>query len=210
MSKDTPQYRIPPQETADQIWDAFVKQWGPSCWYCGQDTLPDRRTLQLDHVAPKEPDGSNDDCWNRALACPPCNSDKSNKLTPQQTIEKARAAGRIPTNARMQEQLDTFHRRTTWAKTRWQLEIKPNHPPKTYPPRQHPRQIQPPQNNQQIPSPKTQNPLPLRNKSPTPTQQIPYPYNQQIPSPSGGGLGWGRPPTSAENPIHPEPVPHSS
>ena len=128
---NTPQYRIPPQETADQIWDAFVKEWGHACWYCGQDTPADRRTLQLDHIAPKEPDGSNDDCWNRALACSPCNSDKSNKLTPQQTIEKARAAGRIPTDARMNEQFDTFRRRTAWAKTRWQLEIKPDRPPQT-------------------------------------------------------------------------------
>lgn len=122
---DTPQYRIQPQETAQQIWDAFTKEWGHSCWYCGQDTAPDRRILQLDHVDPKEPDGSNDDCWNRALACSPCNSDKGNKLTPRQTIEKARAEGRIATDARMQEQFDAFRRRIAWAKTRWELEIKP-------------------------------------------------------------------------------------
>ena len=111
-------FRRKPKETSRQIWDAFVEEWGTECWYCGTPMANDRRVLQLDHVDPR--DGTNDDCWNRALACSPCNSDKRNALTPEQTIEKALEAGRIDTPARKNEQLDRFKVRMDWAKDRWE------------------------------------------------------------------------------------------
>ena len=114
-----PRYRVQPEETADQIWEAFVQEWGTSCWYCGEDKNRDRRELQLDHIEPKALDGSNDDCWNRALACSPCNSDKSNRLTPEETIRQAREAGRIATDRLMTEQIARFSDREAWAKKRW-------------------------------------------------------------------------------------------
>ena len=107
-------------ETSQQIWRAFVDEWGAECWYCGTPMAEDRRVLQLDHVLPSERDGTNDDCWNRALACSPCNSDKRNALTPEQTIEKALEAGRIDTPARRDEQLSRFKARMDWAKDRWE------------------------------------------------------------------------------------------
>ena len=122
---DEPKYRVRAAETSGEIWDAFVAEWGTGCWYCGQVKGQDRRELQLDHVEPKASDGSNDDCWNRALACSPCNSDKGNRLTPRQTIERARVEGRIATDALMEEQVMAFGRRMAWARTRWEIEIKP-------------------------------------------------------------------------------------
>ena len=107
-------------ETSDQIWEAFVSAWDAFCWYCGTAKPKDRRELHLDHVEPNAQDGSNDDCWNRALACAPCNSDKGNRLTPQETIEKAYEAGRIGTPQRRDEMIDLFNKRQQWAKERYE------------------------------------------------------------------------------------------
>ena len=118
-------YKLRPYETHQQIWQAFVDTWGPRCWYCGRETRADRRELHLDHVESNARDGSNDDCWNRALACAPCNSDKADRLSPQETINKARQEGRIATPHLAQEQSQTFARRMEWAAERWQA-IKPH------------------------------------------------------------------------------------
>ena len=115
-----PQYKVRPYETDQQIWDAFVDQYGTSCWYCGAETRRDRRELHLDHIEPNKRDGTNNDCWNRALACSPCNSDKSNKLTPAETIAFALKQGRISTLARSKEVKATFAARRQWAKDRWE------------------------------------------------------------------------------------------
>ena len=90
--------------------------------------MNDRRELQLDHVEPNAHDGTNDDCWNRALACVACNSYKRHTLTPAQTIEDAHSAGRIATPARMREIKDTFASRRRWAKERWER-IRPKKTP---------------------------------------------------------------------------------
>ena len=111
-------FRVKAVETSQQIWDAFVAEWGTECWYCGTPMANDRRVLQLDHVEPRG--GTNDDCWNRALACSPCNSDKGNALTHEKTIEKALESGRIDTPARRDEQLGRFKARMDWAKDRWE------------------------------------------------------------------------------------------
>ena len=113
-------FRQKPKETSQQIWEAFVTEWGTECWYCGTEKARDRRELQLDHVEPSERDGTNDDCWNRALSCAPCNSDKRNALTPEETIEKAYEAGRISTPARRDEQLGRFNAYMAWARERWE------------------------------------------------------------------------------------------
>ena len=107
-------------ETSDQIWEAFVSAWDAFCWYCGTAKPKDRRELHLDHVEPNAQDGSNDDCWNRALACAPCNSDKGNRLTPQETIEKAYEARRIGTPQRRDEMIDLFNKRQQWARERYE------------------------------------------------------------------------------------------
>ena len=118
------EYKMRPHESSQSIWEAFVDHWGPECWYCGAVKSRDRRELQLDHVEPNKWDGSNDDCWNRAIACSPCNSDKSDRLTSSQTIEYALEAGRIATHAKMKEIKRNFTLRRKWAKARWD-EIKP-------------------------------------------------------------------------------------
>ena len=123
-----PKYKVRPFETDRQIWDAFVEQYGTTCWYCGAEKVNDRRELQLDHVEPNTRDGTNDDCWNRALACVACNSDKRHTLTPAQTIHAAHAAGRIATPARMREIKETFASRRRWAKERWER-IRPKKTP---------------------------------------------------------------------------------
>lgn len=115
-----PTYRQRPVEDALTIWGAFVKKWATQCWYCGTDKDKDRRELQLDHIEPNRRDGSNDDCWNRALACIACNSDKGNRLTPTETIDKALEAGRIRTPALRDEQREVFERRQAWACERWE------------------------------------------------------------------------------------------
>ena len=119
-----PTFKRRPVESAQVIWDAFVEEWGTACWYCGMEKRHSRRELQLDHIEPNKRDGSNDDCWNRALACIDCNGDKSDILTPRQTIDRAFEAGRIPTRSRRDEQADAFARRREWATERWE-EIKP-------------------------------------------------------------------------------------
>ena len=106
-------------ETSDEIWTAFVEAWDTFCWYCGVKKAEDRRELHLDHVEPNARDGSNDDCWNRALACAPCNSDKGNRLTPQETIDKAYEDGRIRTPQLRDEMLEQFMKRHRWAKERY-------------------------------------------------------------------------------------------
>ena len=123
-----PKFRARPFETDRQIWDAFVEQYGTTCWYCGAEKMNDRRELQLDHVEPNAHDGTNDDCWNRALACVACNSDKRHTLTPAQTIAAAHSAGRIATPARMREIKETFASRRRWAKERWER-IRPKKAP---------------------------------------------------------------------------------
>ncbi len=114
------QFRQKPVETGIQIWEAFVDEWGPACWYCGSEMDEDRRLLHLDHVEPNSRDGSNDDCWNRALACAPCNSDKSDQMTVEQAIDKALAEGRIARNRLRDEQRRKFAERRQWAKERWE------------------------------------------------------------------------------------------
>ena len=113
-------FRQKPKETSQQIWEAFVTEWGTECWYCGTEKAGDRRELQLDHVEPSERDGTNDDCWNRALSCAPCNSDKRNTLTPKETMQKALEAGRITTQSLMVEQAKRFETRMAWARKRWE------------------------------------------------------------------------------------------
>ena len=107
-------------EDSQTIWDAFVAEWGLRCWYCGMEKQRSRRELQLDHIEPNKRDGSNDDCWNRALACIDCNGDKRDLLTPEQTIEAALSGGRIATSALHNEQLEAFERRRQWANRRWE------------------------------------------------------------------------------------------
>jgi 5-methylcytosine-specific restriction endonuclease McrA len=118
------QFLQTPVENGQQIWDAFVDEWGTACWYCGMPKQRDRRELHLDHIEPNKKDGSNDDCWNRALACAPCNSDKSNGLTPKETIGKALKEGRIEVERLRGEQEMRFQERHEWAKERWE-KIKP-------------------------------------------------------------------------------------
>ena len=120
-------FRQTPLETSAEIWQAFVDEWGAECWYCGRRQDADRRSLQLDHVEPNKGDGSNDDCWNRALSCAPCKSDKSDRLTPTQAIDKALAAGRIQTPAQRDEICARFSARRAWARNRW--ENLPKNPP---------------------------------------------------------------------------------
>ncbi len=107
-------------EDSQTIWKAFVDHWGAECWYCGQEKQRDRRELQFDHIEPNKRDGSNDDCWNRALACVACNSDKGDRLTVAETMDMALKAGRIETPARRNEQAEAFERRHHWAKERWE------------------------------------------------------------------------------------------
>ena len=113
-------FRQKPLESGAEIWQAFVEEWGTACWYCGREQDEDRRVLQLDHVEPNKGDGTNDDCWNRALACIACNSDKSDKLTPTQTMDKALSDGRIPTQRRRDEMGDLFSARREWARERYE------------------------------------------------------------------------------------------
>lgn len=118
------QFRQRAVETGAEIWQAFVDEWGPACWYCGNEMDEDRRLLHLDHIEPNARDGSNDDCWNRALACAPCNSDKSDQMTVEQAIDKALKEGRISTVRLRDEQMDRFAVRHKWADERWQV-VKP-------------------------------------------------------------------------------------
>ena len=113
-------FRQKPLETDAVIWRAFVDEWGTDCWYCGVQQLEDKRFLHLDHIEPNKYDGTNDDCWNRALACPACNSDKGSALTPAETMDKALAAGRIQTQARRREIGDAFAVRREWARKRYE------------------------------------------------------------------------------------------
>ena len=119
-----PQFKQDALESSDAIWEAFVAYWGSRCWYCDMEKPANRRELNLDHIEPTNRDGTNDDCFNRALACVPCNGDKRNKLTVEETINKALEEGRIATPALRDEVLERFKVRHRWAKDRWE-EIKP-------------------------------------------------------------------------------------
>ena len=118
-------FRQTPLETSAEIWQAFVDEWGAECWYCGIREQRGRLYLQLDHIVPNRGDGSNDDCWNRALACIACNSDKSNRLTPAQTIKQALKSGRIETERQRTEIEKRFDARHKWAIERWKSLPKP-------------------------------------------------------------------------------------
>ena len=118
------EFRSRPIESSQQIWDAFVEHWGARCWYCGKETLADRRVLHLDHVEPNRRDGTNDDCWNRALACAVCNGNKGYRLSPEATIDVAFAQGLIATEALRDEALAGFDARRDWARMRWEGEVK--------------------------------------------------------------------------------------
>ena len=118
-------FRQTPLETSAEIWQAFVDEWGAECWYCGIREQRGRLYLQLDHIVPNRGDGSNDDCWNRALACIACNSDKSNRLTPAQTIKQALKSGRIETERQRADIERRFNERHQWAIARWKSLPKP-------------------------------------------------------------------------------------
>ena len=120
------QFKQTPAEPGVNIWNAFVDHWGTQCWYCGRETRRHRQELHLDHIEPNKHDGSNDDCWNRALACTVCNSNKSDKLTTEETIHKALEDGLIQTEYLRDEVLRGFKVRHDWAKLRWETEVKPN------------------------------------------------------------------------------------
>lgn len=107
-------------ETSKQIWEAFVEQYGPECWYCGQKKNADRRELHLDHVEPNRHDGTNDDCWNRAIACSPCNSDKSNDPDLHNVFSNALESGRISSKAKLDEIRHNYDDRRNWATKRWE------------------------------------------------------------------------------------------
>ena len=120
-----PTYRQRPIEDSQTIWDAFVATWGTRCWYCGLEKRHSRRELQLDHIEPNKRDGSNDDCWNRALACIDCNGEKAHRLTVEETMDKALGSGRIETPGLREEQAEIFERRRQWAVNRWEQLSKP-------------------------------------------------------------------------------------
>ena len=119
-NRDPIQFKVRPLETSQEIWDAFVDAWGTACWYCGTQKQRSRRDLQLDHVQPNKKDGTNDDCWNRALACADCNGDKRRVRSPEETIELAWQKGRIATEALKNEQMEVFERRRGWAEDRYE------------------------------------------------------------------------------------------
>ena len=118
-------YKQTAKEKGRDIWNAFVKHWGTECWYCGHEQRRHRQELHLDHIEPNKRDGSNDDCWNRALACTICNGFKSDTHTPEETIRHAFADGLIQTEALCEQVLSGFKIRHDWAKLRWETEIKP-------------------------------------------------------------------------------------
>ena len=124
MQLTEPQYRQTPKESGEEIWNAFVEEWGTKCWYCGSETRRHRQELHLDHIEANRHDGSNDDCWNRALACTVCNSNESDKLTPEETIERALEDGLIQTDSLRDEVLRGFKVRHDWARLRWETEVK--------------------------------------------------------------------------------------
>ena len=113
-------FRQKPLETSGQIWQAFVDKWGTDCWYCGRPREANRLELHLDHIEPNKGDGSNDDSWNRALACIQCNHEKSDKLNPSETMDKALEAGRIQTRSRRDEIGAAFSVRREWARERYE------------------------------------------------------------------------------------------
>ena len=113
-------FKPTPLETNASIREAFISKWGSACWYCGVDRGGETGALQLDHVAPNQHDGSNDDCWNRALACIDCNRAKSNRLTPEETIDRAFRDGRISTKSQRDEQYRLFNERRDWTRRRWE------------------------------------------------------------------------------------------
>ena len=106
-------------ETDREIWEAFVERYGARCWYCGTQTRRHRRELHLDHIEPNRRDGTNDDCWNRALACAVCNGNKANRLTPEATVQRAFEDGLIETEALRDEALSSFKAKHEWARLRW-------------------------------------------------------------------------------------------
>ncbi len=112
-------FRQKPLESGDEIWRAFVDEWGTACWYCGDQRRAERPDLHLDHIDPNAGDDTNDDCWNRALACPSCNQAKSDNLTPAETMDKALEAGRIQTPAIRDEIGKSFGARRKWARERY-------------------------------------------------------------------------------------------
>ena len=122
-------FRQKPLESGDEIWRAFVDHWGADCWYCGRPRDKERSDLHLDHIEPNKGDGSNDDCWNRALACPSCNRTKGYNLTPAETMDKALEAGHIQTAARRDEIGAAFSVRREWARERYESLPKDGNPP---------------------------------------------------------------------------------
>lgn len=74
----------------------------------------------MDYVEPNRRDGSNDGCWNRALACSPCNSDKSGNPDLERVFAKALEDGRISSPAKQEEVRSTFEARRRWALERWE------------------------------------------------------------------------------------------
>ena len=69
--------------------------------------------------SPTSGTAANDDCWNRALACSPCNNDKGNNPDLDRVFDMALESERIPSAATRDMVRDWFHKRHEWAQERY-------------------------------------------------------------------------------------------
>ena len=75
----------------DEMIDAIIDRDGDKCRGCNRH-YSDRRIWEIDHLNPRSAGGVNHHS-NRCLLCPPCNRDKSDKLTLTALIRQNKRAG---------------------------------------------------------------------------------------------------------------------
>jgi hypothetical protein len=84
---DVQQYLFEDRIPLTRIAPALKKKFGPKCFYCNA-TAPKVTTFHIDHVLPLSVTKLNG-LANLVLACPPCNSSKSDHLPVIEHVERA-------------------------------------------------------------------------------------------------------------------------
>jgi hypothetical protein len=84
---DVQQYLFEDRIPLAQIRPALIQRFGPKCFYCNA-TTPEVTRFHVDHVLPLSVTKMNG-LANLVLACPPCNSSKSDHLPILEHVERA-------------------------------------------------------------------------------------------------------------------------
>jgi 5-methylcytosine-specific restriction endonuclease McrA len=110
---DVQQYLFEDRMPLTRIGPALMEKFGPKCFYCNA-TAPQVTRFHVDHVLPLSVTKMNG-LANLVLACPPCNSSKSDHLPVLEHVERALGISiQVGTPSRDEATLDGIGKTIGW------------------------------------------------------------------------------------------------